>query len=82
MFNATPTITNARADMVQISGAVHVPAATPRCAAAHAPAPARLVVTSDADDTTWFELERVMAARAASRAAHPTARSQPLRLAS
>lgn len=79
MFDA---ITPTSAAMVQIFGAVHVPTATPRRAAVHAPAPARVVVTSDPDDTAWYELERVMAARAASMAAHPTARALPLRLAS
>ena len=81
MFNA-PHTTTTSASSVQISGAVLVPTATPRCAAGHAPAPTRPVVTSDTDDTTWYELERVMAARAASIAAHPTARPAPLQLAS
>lgn len=82
MFDATQTTTHASAAMAQISGAVLVPTATPRRAAAHAPAPARVVVTADPDDTAWYELERLMAARAASMAAHPTARPLPVRLAS
>ncbi len=83
MFNAPHTTTNTTsASSVQISGAVLVPTRTPRRAAAHAPAPTRVVVTADPDDTAWYELERVMAARAASMAAHPTARPVPLQLAS
>ncbi len=81
MFNAPQTITNTSTAPVQISGAVRVPTAAPRRAAAHAPAPTR-VVTVQPDDTAWLELERVMAARAASMAAHPAARPVPLRLAS
>lgn len=82
MFNATQTTTNTSATMVQISGAVLVPPANPRRAAVHAPAPARRVVTSDTDDTNWYELERIMAARAAAMAAHPASRPVPLRLVS
>ena len=81
MFNA-PHTTTTSATAVQISGAVLVPTAIPQRGAVHAPAPARTVVTSDTDDTTWYELERVMAARAAAMAAHPTARLMPLQLAS
>jgi hypothetical protein len=82
MFTAPQTISATSTAPVQISGAVLVPTATPRRAAAHAPAPTRVVVTADSDDTAWSELERVMAARAASMAAHPTARRVPLQLAS
>ncbi len=81
MFNALQTTTTS-AGPVQISGAVLVPTATPRRAAVHAPAPTRVVVTAHPDDAAWLELERVMAARAASMAAHPTARPVPLQLAS
>ncbi len=81
MFNA-PHTTTTSATAVQIFGAVLVPTAIPRRAAPHAPAPARAVVTTDTDDTAWNELERVMAARAAAMAAHPTARPAPLQLAS
>lgn len=82
MFDTTQTITRTNAAPVQISGAVLVPKARSRTAAAHAPAPVRVAVTSETNDCAWYELERVMAARAASMAAHPTARSRPLRLAS
>ncbi len=82
MFDTTQSITHPSAAMVQISGAVLVPTAIPQRAAVHAPAPARAVATSDTDGTTWYELERLMAARAAAMAAHPTARPMPLQLAS
>lgn len=82
MLDAIQTINRTNAAPVQISGAVLVPAATPRTAAAHAPAPARQALTSETNDTAWYELERLMAARAAAMAAHPTAQPKPLRLAS
>ena len=82
MFDATQTINRTKTASVQISGAVLVPTATSRTAAAHAPAPARVAVASETNDTAWYELERVMAARASAMAAHPTAQPKPLRLAS
>ena len=65
---------------VRIFGAVLVPTRVTGAVARHAPAPAHVssvagsAGANEPDETSWFELERVMAARAASMAAHPTAR--------
>ena len=82
MLDATQTINNTNAAPVQISGAILVPTAAPRTVTEHAPAPARVALASETNDTAWYELERVMAARAAAMAAHPTAQPKPLRRAS
>lgn len=82
MFSSTHTVTAPSAGPVQISGAVHVPPTSTRTAARHAPAAARMLAIERTEDAGWLELERVMAARAASMAAHPTAQVHTFRLAS
>ncbi len=64
---------------VQIFGAVLVGSRATRfvrTVAAHAPTPSRSAADAGfdgPDESTWLELERVLQARAASMAAHPTA---------
>ena len=84
MFITTDTISTPRIanSTVEIIGATHVPTARISFATTHAPTPARADPRENIDETMWLQLERVMSARAASMAAHPTAQPTVLRLAS